>query len=1228
MDIGEEAEAGVLSIPLIFLVGISLLPKRARFGSAVCLFLSALLLYIARMFFVNSRSDQVNAALVVGLLNALIPLSAVFAGIVFFRVMLTSRLMGGVCSVLREACGRHPAAEMMAITVGLSFIVEGLIGLGSGGVFASLLLNALGWPPSAALTAGAALAPLALMGGTSGLPIWFGLQFVPTEATDGSSMEGLLVPFDEGMEEVMIETAVKTMAVMALCSAVVPILVACQCGGLKALRQSTPFILFASLATTVPAAALCLIHSQLGILGGGIVGTGLTLTAIRLKFFLGPSFQLLEATGPALERHPSDFTDSSVHSDTLSEGRVHGGASDKSMERGARETPSTRPAASVTTPTPHSGVWEPERSPTPNLSQPLAIVHPNLTGFQPIAQGPIPEEGEEEDAEAEAGAGGDGDGDGDGDDGRVSEQDKAQSFSAPSDVIAQYMGRSNNSSEQSSPIHRRQYHQGEEEAWAEGEEEGEGDTFNLTAAPPPAPAPAAAAAGRLQEELSEESWSAPQVPPRAPIPPHAEPAGRADQHQQPEQQEEDTETPPARPFKTLMEQTLGAPPPTPPEGGKELNEKEKEKGKEDAKREGEGEAEGTGAGVGAVESLTSLMLSALPGESEDPEGRTYTQLLRDERPFSSSVWTPPDEGQARVADEEGADMDVEICRSESYPEMSSNAISDTSSEPDCWPISRAMSAISACGCDPEHGVYGYGKKKQKSPAARKAGRRSRGVGMSPLPSPSLRDVKVLEPEVPRMLPAVAARGLPDDYIIRSGVDSPQTHTHWSQFSSPEAPSLRHGNMSASTAQPTPASSLTVTPTPLADRRRAVVRKAGAKGEAMGGAEVRNARLQVDVGGEGVRRVLEEMEVKDMLAKVYGRRLPVVITQSEGRALLGLAHSHNAPHKRDNTKGPEGVNREASSASRLQSLQRERMGWGWFALILSWVMLLLMRLPQVGLDTYLKATDPHGQVSFRNFGVFRISAAIVMELEQVFRVPDAKWVYPTLALPFILPFILLAAIILAYSRKSPVSPFLHSARLFRGPALSLLFGVLFAQLFNTPTLTMRPEETPADVIGRLLGGSLAVPLAGAEEVVGLVLFAFGVLVGVGSGSVVISNLLLARLAAATATEMGLSVSSMLSMTVLGGCVGQALAAENMLAAAIAVTGRRRPVSITALADAGSGSDGADGAGAGGSAAGVAPVQPPDAFLSPKYFMTHYGPALAAYTVLICGVGLPVLGLAWT
>jgi lactate permease len=199
-------------------------------------------------------------------------------------------------------------------------------------------------------------------------------------------------------------------------------------------------------------------------------------------------------------------------------------------------------------------------------------------------------------------------------------------------------------------------------------------------------------------------------------------------------------------------------------------------------------------------------------------------------------------------------------------------------------------------------------------------------------------------------------------------------------------------------------------------------------------------------------------------------------------------------------------------------------------------LLLTRIPFFGLRQLLNSEAEWVSVRLGPLGVFSLSPSLVFQLRAILG-EDLHWSYALLYVPFILPFIVAAALALILYRR-PLSVFGEVlketlARIWK-PVIALFGALIFVQL-----LTIDGPRASTRILGDGLAGGtgdLWIYFAGF----------LGALGSFFSGSNTISNLTFGPIQLRIAQDLALPSATMLALQTVGAAMGNMVAVHNIVA----------------------------------------------------------------------------------
>ena len=215
----------------------------------------------------------------------------------------------------------------------------------------------------------------------------------------------------------------------------------------------------------------------------------------------------------------------------------------------------------------------------------------------------------------------------------------------------------------------------------------------------------------------------------------------------------------------------------------------------------------------------------------------------------------------------------------------------------------------------------------------------------------------------------------------------------------------------------------------------------------------------------------------------------------------------------------------------------------FPLWCSVLLLILTRVEQIGLKDVLTRSEPNFSIDFGSYGTFRMSASLVLMLENILDYPKISWKLPLLYVPFILPFLFASFFTMIIHRQDlQVSPKVivgtTLGRLHK-PAIALMGALTLVKL-----LVNRGEASPAHIIGTVLSDAFQ------EGWIVIACFV-GALGSFFSGSTTVSNLTFGGIQLIAAENIGTSSTAMLALQAAGGSAGNGICLNNIIAACAVV-----------------------------------------------------------------------------
>lgn len=201
-----------------------------------------------------------------------------------------------------------------------------------------------------------------------------------------------------------------------------------------------------------------------------------------------------------------------------------------------------------------------------------------------------------------------------------------------------------------------------------------------------------------------------------------------------------------------------------------------------------------------------------------------------------------------------------------------------------------------------------------------------------------------------------------------------------------------------------------------------------------------------------------------------------------------------------------------------------------------LVLIVTRLPFLGIKGLLTASSPAFGLQLGSLGDFSISAALVLKLMQIFGT-TASWSFSTLYIPAFIPFFLvsfLSLILFRTTAKAGAQVWTETSHRMVRPILALLGALVMVKL-----MTVGGDQAMVIVIGE----SFADLFGRSWQFFASYLGAIGAFF---AGSNTVSNLMFAGIQKAIAESLGLDPTVILAMQSVGGAMGNMVCINNIVA----------------------------------------------------------------------------------
>lgn len=201
-----------------------------------------------------------------------------------------------------------------------------------------------------------------------------------------------------------------------------------------------------------------------------------------------------------------------------------------------------------------------------------------------------------------------------------------------------------------------------------------------------------------------------------------------------------------------------------------------------------------------------------------------------------------------------------------------------------------------------------------------------------------------------------------------------------------------------------------------------------------------------------------------------------------------------------------------------------------------VILLVTRLEFIGIKNWLLAKTPFLSLPLGSLGELRLSPSLVVQWQQLLGT-EINWSHPVLYVPSVIPFFLVAVLsffLFQMPRAAAGTAWRQSAQQIIKPLGAFLGALVLVKL-----LMVGGEHSCAATLGR----GLASVAGGFWPMAAVYLGALG---SFFSGSNTVSNLTFGGIQYATALQLGLNPTTILSLQSAGGAMGNMICIHNIIA----------------------------------------------------------------------------------
>jgi lactate permease len=252
------------ALPIAVLIFAMIKPR--PLSSSISFILVATLAYIVRFAWFGDEFTLLNAAVVVGLLDALTPIAILFGAIFFFVAMEKSGAMGVLQGWLK-GMSPNPVARIMLAGWSFIFLIEGAAGFGTPAALAAPVLVGLGFPPQRVAVLCLIFNAIPTTFGAVGTPVWFAFAVLDLPPDTLSALSAYTA---------LLQTLVALVLPAAALRFVVP---------WSVIRKNLVFIQLSVLASVLPMYFVAQCNYEFPAVVGGVIG--LPVTILLARFGIG-----------------------------------------------------------------------------------------------------------------------------------------------------------------------------------------------------------------------------------------------------------------------------------------------------------------------------------------------------------------------------------------------------------------------------------------------------------------------------------------------------------------------------------------------------------------------------------------------------------------------------------------------------------------------------------------------------------------------------------------------------------------------------------------------------------------------------------------------------------------------------------------------------------------------------------------------------------------------------
>lgn len=231
----------------------------------------------------------------------------------------------------------------------------------------------------------------------------------------------------------------------------------------------------------------------------------------------------------------------------------------------------------------------------------------------------------------------------------------------------------------------------------------------------------------------------------------------------------------------------------------------------------------------------------------------------------------------------------------------------------------------------------------------------------------------------------------------------------------------------------------------------------------------------------------------------------------------------------------GIGLEKTEGERSERLFSVKVCQALLPLIATVAILLITRIPSLGLRGWMTAVEPNWALALGSLGTLSMSPSLVVAWRGILG-QDFHWNHPVLYVPSLIPFVLTAGLAFALFRSSPrlwTAALRETAGRIGGPVIALVGALAFVSLLMTGG-----ERSSTHILGH----GLAAVSGDAWKYFAPFLGALG---SFFSGSTTISNLTFGGIQASIADDIGMPMPVLLALQCSGAAMGNIVCIHNIV-----------------------------------------------------------------------------------